>query len=308
MARAPSPAKLRAMAGFRRWDFKILLLLGTLACSGQDESKGGSRGFEGRRADTASPDEHPAPPALGEFIVVSPSATDTNAMATVVWPGDTIAASGLQGREAELVGRSGSVRRLRFGGAWSDGECVRLELPSPVSRGPDSGGAAFVPGQVLPAPAEPGAQLGARDSLAIVRAATALASTIRGDTSGRFTGLPFVVVSVWRVVFPSDTVAIATFRRTIPQESSPLEERSLVVVVRDASGDWSAIHTERGDGREETVVTPELLVAVVAGSQRNPLLLFERDHGDGRSIAMLGRDPAAGGDWRIRWVSRPVGC
>jgi hypothetical protein len=308
MARTPSHAKLRGMAAFRRWGFTSLLLLGTLACSGQDESKGGSRGSGGRRGGAPTPAEPPAPSALGEFVVVSPSAGDTIAMATVVWPADTLAASSLQGREAELVGRSGSVVRLRFGDAWSDGDCVRLELPPSTSRGADGGAAAFAPGQVLPAPAESGHQIGSRDSLAIVRAATALASTIRGDTSGRFTGLPFVVVSVWRVAFPSDTVTITTFRRTIPQESSPLEERSLVVAVRDASGDWSAIHAERADGREETVVTPELLVALAAGPERSPLLLLERDHGDGRSIAVLGRVSAGSGAWAIRWVSRRLGC
>jgi hypothetical protein len=145
------------------------------------------------------------------------------------------------------------------------------------------------------------------DSLTIVRAVIALASVVTSESGSRFTGLPFVVSSLWRT--KGTTVApivVAALRRQIPQEASPLQEQTFIVAERDSStGQLSTAYSERSQGAEETIETRELLGALRFDGSRL-MLIVARDYGDSAAFGVIERNER--GHWVQRWRSAARRC
>lgn len=144
------------------------------------------------------------------------------------------------------------------------------------------------------------------DSAALTPIVFRLASAIPNAPGGRFAGLPFSLVDLWRLRGPDGAaVIVATTKRQINQEDSPLEERTLIVAEADASGAFAAMHASRSSGPEETVEGSDLLAAVSFG-QGQIQLVFSHDYGDETSYAIVER--VAPANWKLRWVSRRFSC
>src|SRR5207253_1986822 len=86
--------------------------------------------------------------------------------------------------------------------------------------------------------------LSRRDSSSLAPIVFRLSSAVPNTPGGRFAGLPFSLVDLWRARAPDGAIIIvATTKRQINQEDSPLEERTLIIAESDASGDFSLAHS-----------------------------------------------------------------
>jgi hypothetical protein len=143
------------------------------------------------------------------------------------------------------------------------------------------------------------------DSLKLTPMVFRLASGVPNGDGGRFAGLPFSLTDLWRIQIPGGpAVIVATTRRQINQEDSPLEERTLLIAEADASGNFSRVYSARAAGPEETVEGSELLAAVsFSGSSQ---LVFFHDYGGEVSYSIVER--SATGSWALRWASRRFSC
>ena len=146
------------------------------------------------------------------------------------------------------------------------------------------------------------------DSAVFVASLNRLASSLPNDPAGRFTGLPFVVQSLWRFsVADGPTVVVGSLVRQINQEATPLQERTLVVGERRGSDtSFTMGYAERSYGQEETVESRELLAAFLVGDSRTPAIVLSRDFGDDNAYSLVER--GADGRWRNRWTSRRRHC
>lgn len=145
-----------------------------------------------------------------------------------------------------------------------------------------------------------------RDSISLAPIVFRLSSAVPNTPGGRFAGLPFSLVDLWRARTPDGAIVIvATTKRQINQEDSPLEERTLLVAESDASGDFSLAHASRSAGPEETVEGSELLAAVSFGPGQLQLV-FSHDYGEETSYAIVER--VTRGTWKLRWASRRFSC
>ena len=144
-----------------------------------------------------------------------------------------------------------------------------------------------------------------QDSAALAPVIFRLASSVQNTPGGRFAGLPFTLVDLWRMKTQGGTtVVVATTKRQINQEDSPLEERTLLVAEADAAGGFNRVYATRSAGLEETVEGSELLAAVSFG--RATQLVFSHDFGQEVSYSIVERSP--NGAWALRWVSRRFSC
>lgn len=133
-----------------------------------------------------------------------------------------------------------------------------------------------------------------------------LASGIPNDPRGRFAGLPFSLVDLWRAkTTDGAAIVVATTRRQLNQEDSPLEERTLLIAEADASGSYALVYSTRATGPDETVEGSELLAAV-AFDQATIDLVFAHDYGEETSYSLVER--SAPGKWSRRWASRRFNC
>jgi hypothetical protein len=147
-----------------------------------------------------------------------------------------------------------------------------------------------------------------QDSAALAPTIFQIASTVPNSASGRFAGLPFTLVDLWRMRLPDGAIAlIATTKRQINQEDSPLEERTLIVAEADSAGTpFTRMYSSRAAGPEETVEGSELLAAVVFPTSPDLQLVFSHDHGGQISYRILER--GARRAWKLRWSSRRFSC
>src|SRR4051812_7011811 len=144
-----------------------------------------------------------------------------------------------------------------------------------------------------------------QDSIALTPIIFRLASSVPNTPGGRFAGLPFSLADLWRIKMPDGrTVIVATTKRQINQEDSPLEERTLLIAQADSSGNFSRVYSARSAGPEETVEGSELLAAVSFSGATQ--LIFSHDYGEEVSYSILERSTA--GEWTLRWVSRRFSC
>ena len=140
------------------------------------------------------------------------------------------------------------------------------------------------------------------DSASLAADVARLASAVATDRESRFAGLPFAVLAAHRVNIGSSTIVVGRAARRIPQEATPLEERTLVIGERSGSGPFALKYSLRSAGAEDVVEHYLLLGAVRAGEKYFVLLESEREIGTRYEIL----ERAAGG-WQLRW-SRALSC
>jgi hypothetical protein len=168
----------------------------------------------------------------------------------------------------------------------------------------------FIGGVVSPLPMDSIQSLTPQDSASLAATVTRLASALPNDSAGRFSGLPFVVRTMWRFVIPGDVqIVVATLARQINQEATPLQEHTLLIAERRLKGNdttFSKAYSERSYGAEETIESPEVLAAAQLGGNRNAALILSRDYGDVTAYGLLERGDD--GRWRARWTSARRHC
>ena len=212
---------------------------------------------------------------------------------------------------------------LEEGALQDSGSLVRLDgSVTAVRVSVTSGGEGCVDAALQPAPAEawgigfvgrvPKAvrvdsirSISRQDSTTLTAAVFRVASGIPNTPGGRFAGLPFSLVDLWRLkTAAGTTVIVATTKRQINQEDSPLEERTLVIAEADAAGNLSLVYSSRSAGPEETVEGSELLAALSFTNASQ--LVFSHDFGEEVSYSIVER--TASGAWARRWASRRFSC
>lgn len=146
-----------------------------------------------------------------------------------------------------------------------------------------------------------------RDSAALTPVVFRLASSVPNAPGGRFKGLPFSLVELWRFrAADGSVIIVGTTRRQINQEDSPLEERTLIVAESDSAGVFSLAYSARSTGAEETVEGSELLAVVTFAARADVELVFAHDFGEAGSYSVVER--AARGKWKLRWSSARLSC
>ena len=166
----------------------------------------------------------------------------------------------------------------------------------------------FIGGVVAPIVMDSIGSLSAADSTAFTVGLNRLASALPNDSAGRFSGLPFVVRSIWRLRLPQGPQFIAgTLSRSINQEATPLQERTLVIAEQSQSDSGlTTVYSERSYGDEETIETRDIIASVLLGGSRNVAIVLSRDYGDTVAYAVIER--ADDGKWRVRWTSPRRHC
>lgn len=205
------------------------------------------------------------------------------------------------GNLVRLAGQAASVRVT----VGSGGEgCVDAALdPAPST----SWGAGFVGRVPNVLQVDSLGSIARQDSAAIAPIVFRLASGVP-NTVSRFAGLPFALTDLWRVRMPDGAVVlVATTRRQINQEDSPLEERTLLIAEGDSAGrGYTLVHSSRSTGPEETVEGSDLLAAVTFPGRNDVQFLFGHDFGGQVSYSIVDRE--APRQWKLYWASRRFSC
>ncbi len=244
-------------------------------------------------------------PARNEAIALYPTADDSNAVAQ-------LDSASMQQLPVVLLGRGGASISALLGNPSGDGsdECERWPLRA---LQPDSGTAwsvGFVAARAVPMRLDSVDVLSARDSMALAAEASRLASTVTLPSQPAFQGLRFTASELRRFeAAPHVQALVAHMVRRVNQEANPREEQTLLIAERDSgatSGPYRLAYAERDVGREEAVITPEVLAAVRLGANRTPTLVIARDHDAGISYRLVER--VAARRWRARWSSGAISC
>jgi hypothetical protein len=152
--------------------------------------------------------------------------------------------------------------------------------------------------------------LPARDSMALAAEASRLASAVTANTSPSFQGLRFTAHDIRRFqVAPGVQALAAQLIRRVNQEADPQEEQTLVIAERDSgvtTGRYQLAYAERSFGREEDVVSIELVAAVRLGANGTPSLVIARDGDAGLAYALIERTGPR--QWVTRWTSAMARC
>jgi hypothetical protein len=211
---------------------------------------------------------------------------------------------GSLGEPATLVRLDGSTSSVRVSLSSGSEGCVDgALLPAPAT----AWGVGFVGRAPAGVRVDSLRAIARQDSVALAAAVFRLASAIPNSTGGRFAGLPFSLVDLWRFRTPDGVlVIVATTKRQINQEDSPLEERTLVVAEGDSTAALTLAHSSRAAGPEETVEGTELLAAVSFPGRTDVQLIFGHDFGDEAAYSIVER--AGRGSWTLRWASRRFSC
>jgi hypothetical protein len=152
--------------------------------------------------------------------------------------------------------------------------------------------------------------LPARDSMALAAEASRLASAVTANTSPSFQGLRFTAQNIRRFeAAPGVQALVAQLIRRVNQEADPQEEQTLVIAERDSgvtTGRYQLAYAERSFGREEDVVSSELVAAVRLGQNGTPSLVIARDSDAGLAYALIERTGPR--QWVARWTSGLAKC
>lgn len=205
-----------------------------------------------------------------------------------------------------LFGRNGSVQTAELPAISDTSACATATLSA--APPPRAWNVGFIGGVVSPIAMDSISALSSADSSALTIGLNRLASALPNDSAGRFNGLPFVVRSIWRFRLPQGPQFVAgTLSRSINQEATPLQERTLLVAERSPSdSSLTTVYSERSHGDEETIETREVIAAVLLGGSRNVAIVLSRDFGEAVAYAMIERGDD--GKWRIRWTSPRRHC
>jgi hypothetical protein len=243
-------------------------------------------------------------PARDEAIALYPTADDSDAVAQ-------LDSASMRQLSVTLLGRGGAVLSALLGAPSGDGtdECERWPL-----RGlqPDSvlaWSVGFVNTRVLPMALDSVDVLSPRDSMALAAEASRLASTVALPTDAAFQGLRFTAHDIRRFeAAPGVQAVVAHLVRRVNQEANPREEQTLLIAERDSgatTGHYQLAYAERDFGKEEAVITPEVLAGVrLAGTP--PFFVVARDNDAGISYRMIERTGPR--QWRVRWSSGAISC
>ena len=294
-------------------DFRLCALLATVLVTACE------RGKAPPRVDSAAvrnvPPAEPAAtsaqtswdPGAGPVLLV---AADSSSRAMVVTPDSATAATAVAGiphpASVTLFGRSGTVQMAELPSVTDSGVCTVATLSS--APPPRAWNVGFIGGVVAPLPVDSTQSLSHADSSLLVTWMNRLASALPNDSAGRFTGLPFVVQSMWRITIPNGPLAVvATLSRQINQEATPLVEHTLLIAEQKPNDTtFTTTYSERRYGEEETIESSDVLAAVLIGDQKNPSIILARDYGNATSYTLLER--GTDGVWRTRWSSSRRQC
>jgi hypothetical protein len=232
-------------------------------------------------------------PELGPVFAVPGDSDNTAIVLFPASPEDT-------GRVALMrtAGDSSATSRITPTDLQVCGEVATAHL---ATGGPSGWTVALAPG-VTTLRADSIETLSPADSSLLAADVARLASTVPNDPDSRFTGLPFAVVAAHRMKVDSVTVLVARVARRIPQEATPLEERTLLVGERVGSGSFALKYSRRSAGAEDTVEHYALLAVVRAGDRHFMIIESEREAGSRYDIL-----ERSAGSWQVRW-SRALNC
>ena len=152
--------------------------------------------------------------------------------------------------------------------------------------------------------------LPARDSMALAAEASRLASAVTANTSPAFQGLRFTAQNIRLFeAAPGVQALAAQLIRRVNQEADPQEEQTFVIAERDSgvtTGRYQLAYAERSFGKEEDVVSSELVAAVRLGPNGTPSLVIARDSDAGLAYALIERTGPR--QWVTRWTSSLAKC
>jgi hypothetical protein len=236
-------------------------------------------------------------------------AADSSDAAYLMWPdsaaAETTTASLPSPTTVILFGRNGSVQSARLPSLNGADACEPASITAAPPPRPWNVG--FIGGVVSPLALDSAASLTPSDSAYLVVWMNRLASAVPSDSTGAFSGLPFVVRALWRFTLPDGSTTVAAeLERQVNQEARPLQERTFLIAGHPA-GDSTFVtaYVERSSGAELTVEDVDVLAAVTIGASHTPALVISRDFGDGVAYALLER----GADrWQVRWSSPRITC
>ena len=242
------------------------------------------------------------PAELGTTLVV-PAETENTAV--VIYP-DAPVPDHLSGLSLTLLSTTGDTVAGRVTTRSTDsllcGDAPILEFSSPVPIGWSLG---LTAGATAPLRLDSIEALPSADSAQLAADLARLASGLATTPESRFTGLPFAVLAARRFTVDRRTFVAAHLIRRLPQEASPLEERTLLIAERAAGKDsvFRVGFSQRSEGSEETAEHFELLSVIRLPA--STLMLLARDQLSRTDYQLMERKPAGG--WRVRW-SRPLAC
>lgn len=286
----------------RRLTSLVAALAVVVSCTSRDASTTGAR------SDKSSIDSTAPKTTVAWFDSVAPlvlAPAHSNDRALVV-SADSLAPQledGAVEQPATLVRLDGSTEAVRVALSSGSEGCVDGVLrPAPALNW----GVGFVGRAPTGIQVDSIRSISRNDSAALAPVIFRIASGIPNDPGGRFSGLPFSLVDLWRArTTDGGMVIVATTRRQINQEDSPLEERTLLVAEADSGGSYSLVYSTRASGPEETVEGSELLAAVMFKAP-DIELVFSHDYGEETSYSIVERQ--APRKWTLRWASRRFNC
>ncbi len=168
----------------------------------------------------------------------------------------------------------------------------------------------FLSSSVTAIPLDSVDALPARDSMALAAEASRLASAVTANTSPSFQGLRFTAHDIRRFeAAPGVQALAAQLIRRVNQEADPQEEQTLLIAERDSgvtTGRYQLAYAERSFGREDDVVSSELVAAVRLGPSGTPSLVIARDSDAGLAYALIERTGPR--QWVTRWTSSLAKC
>jgi hypothetical protein len=244
-------------------------------------------------------------PGREEAIALYPTADDSDAVAQ-------LDSASMRQLPVILVGRGGAVLSAQLGAPSGDGtdECERWPLRGMQPDSVTTWAVGFVNAHVSPVPLDSVDILSARDSMALAAEASRLASAVTLPTDASFQGLRFTAHDIRRfVAAPGVQALVAHLVRRVNQEANPREEQTLLIAERDSNtttGPYHLVYAERDFGREEAVITPEVLAGLRLTPDMPPILIVARDNDSGISYRMIER--VGPHQWRARWSSGTISC
>jgi hypothetical protein len=214
---------------------------------------------------------------------------------------------------ATLFGRDSSrfTATLELPAGNDNAECRIWPLRNlRATAGSGAWSVGFLSSNVTAVPLDSVDALSARDSMALAAEASRLASAVTANTSPSFQGLRFTAQNIRRfVAAPGVQAMAAQLIRRVNQEADPQEEQTLVIAERDSgatTGRYQLAYAERSFGREEDVVSSELVGAVRLGPNGAPSLVIARDSDAGLAYALIERTGPR--QWVTRWTSGLAKC
>lgn len=240
-----------------------------------------------------------------EAIALFPSTRDSDAVSRL----DSVSLSEVP---VVLFGRGGERFSAQLGAPTGEGteDCERWPLRGFQPAAGTAWSVGFASDRVRPVALDSVAMLTQRDSMMLVAEVSRLASSVTAPTGPSFQGLRFTAEDVHRFdAMPGVQALVAHLVRRVNQEASPQEEQTLVVAERDSgatSGPYRLAYAERTFGREEDVVSPEVLAVIRLDTGNQPLLIVAHDGNDGIGYSILER--TAPRRWSVRWSSGMTSC